>query len=217
MTGHIIRNQMKGQNRPLWTCRAGWWWILTLAWTNIHAVDPPVKQMQIDREMLETVHLLQVGGDSLRLGDHLTGRPFVLVALSMTCPISQYYLPELEELRSEFSEEVVFAGFLPGRQPMPDSVMYARFLQTGKQFPLLLDPQGRILAVVRATITPEVFLVDEEGRVVYQGMIDDSFFRLGKKRAVVSEHHLERAIRQFLDGEAVDPDYVRSIGCYIER
>ncbi len=82
--------------------------------------------------------------------------------------------------------------------------------------PVLLDPEHRMTAALGATITPEAFLVDRAGRVVYAGRIDDRFADLGKPRRAPRTRELRDAIEAVLAGREVVVARTRAVGCLIE-
>ncbi len=65
-------------------------------------------------------------------------------------------------------------------------------------------------------MTPEVILYNNtKDEIIYQGRIDNKFYKLGRRRNVVTEHDLESAIKSTLNNEAVEKSYAQPIGCFI--
>jgi hypothetical protein len=64
-----------------------------------------------------------------------------------------------------------------------------------------------------ATRTPEVFLFDEALSLVYQGAIDDNM----EDASAVQKPYLENALKNLLNGLAIDPATTKSVGCTIKR
>ena len=54
-----------------------------------------------------------------------------------------------------------------------------------------------------------------KGIILYQGRIDNKFYKLGRRRNVVTEHNLKNAIEQSLNNLDIDQPYVEPIGCFI--
>ncbi len=86
----------------------------------------------------------------------------------------------------------------------------------GLGFDMLFDIQNTLAYALKASVTPEVFVLNSDGNVVYSGKIDDWVNDLGKKKLAVSNHYLENAIQLALDGKEITPAYTEPIGCLIE-
>jgi hypothetical protein len=67
-----------------------------------------------------------------------------------------------------------------------------------------------------ATRTPEVFVLDRERRVRYQGRIDDQY-TYGVQKPKVEHEYLIEAIDNLLAGEKILTEYAEPVGCLIGR
>jgi peroxiredoxin len=76
-----------------------------------------------------------------------------------------------------------------------------------------VDKNHVIADAFGANRTPEVFLFDADGKLVYHGAIDDS----PADAAAVKRMHLREAINQMTNGKDVEVKTSRSIGCNIKR
>ena len=63
-----------------------------------------------------------------------------------------------------------------------------------------------------ATKTPENFLFNKEGKLVYHGAIDDN-----PDASSVSRKHLKEALDEMLGGKDVSVKTSKSVGCTIKR
>jgi hypothetical protein len=88
---------------------------------------------------------------------------------------------------------------------------YAR--QQGYQWYYALDHNGELAAAFGASRTPECYLFDKEGKLVYHGAIDDSPGDPGGIR----RHHLREAIDEMVAGKEITVKETRSVGCSIRR
>ena len=73
-----------------------------------------------------------------------------------------------------------------------------------------------IAEIFKATITPEVFVVDSSNRVWYSGAIDNWSFDTGKKRQFATEHYLKDALKALRNGQKPAVSETKAVGCYIE-
>ena len=64
-----------------------------------------------------------------------------------------------------------------------------------------------------ASRTPECYLFDKNGKLVYHGAIDDS----PGDPEQVKKHHLQNAIDEMVSGKEVSVKETRSVGCSIRR
>jgi len=76
-----------------------------------------------------------------------------------------------------------------------------------------LDDKSVLADAFGASRTPECFLFDMDGRLVYHGAIDDSPGDPNR----VQRHHLRMAIDEMLAGKEVSVKETRSVGCSISR
>lgn len=155
-------------------------------------------------------------GAALRPGLPAPGQAHVYVFLSPECPLCENYSLTISQLRKQFPErQVRFFGVFSGTYYSRETI--GTYLSTYKPaVEPLLDPDYAVKAHFRAKVTPEVFVVDDAGSVVYSGKIDNWAIALGKKRQVVTEFYLRDALRAHLAGQ--DPAIRRTepVGCFIQ-
>lgn len=85
-------------------------------------------------------------------------------------------------------------------------------------FSVLLDPSHKVVQALGAKVTPQAFLLDPAGRVVFSGMPDDSRRYLDETgKAGVTRGYLARALSQVLAGKPVTQPQVKDEGCIIAR
>jgi len=80
-------------------------------------------------------------------------------------------------------------------------------------WPYAVDSDNILADAFGATRTPECFLFDANGKLVYHGAIDDSPADISQ----VSRHHLKEAITEMTAGKNISVKESRSIGCSIRR
>ncbi len=76
-----------------------------------------------------------------------------------------------------------------------------------------LDDKSTLADAFGASRTPECYLFDKSGKLVYHGAIDDS---PGDPNQV-KRHHLQTAIDEMLAGKEISVKETRSVGCSINR
>ena len=83
----------------------------------------------------------------------------------------------------------------------------------GYQFSYAIDNNSAMADAFGATRTPEVFLFDKSGKLVYHGAIDDNANAPGE----VTRKHAKIAIEQMIAGKNVSTTKTRFVGCSIKR
>ncbi len=83
----------------------------------------------------------------------------------------------------------------------------------GYQSYYALDDNSILADAFGASRTPECYLFDKNGRLVYHGAIDDS----PGDPEQVKRHHLKNAIDEMVAGKEVSVKETRSVGCSISR
>lgn len=142
------------------------------------------------------------------------GQVKVAFFLSPTCTICRYYALEMRELSVDYAADgVEFIGYAVG--PLLTDSAVASF-QAEYKIPFAVVLDDTMHRTLHATVTPEVFVLHNDS-VVYHGRIDDSFLRVGKRRAHVKNRELRSAIDSILQGRSVDVPFVPAVGCIIEK
>lgn len=156
-------------------------------------------------------------GKSFALADAGQKKAVVVVFLGTQCPINNAFLAELTRLHEDYSKRgVQFVGINANSQDTPAAVAeHAR--KHAVPFPILKDPGNVVADNFGAARTPEAFLLDPTGKVLYRGRIDDQFgigyFRPGKP----TRRDLALAIDDVLAGKSVSVASTEVAGCKIGR
>ncbi len=136
--------------------------------------------------------------------------------LGEDCKICQYYTPTMIDLYDTYqSENLNFVGLFPNHFSSPDSISvfkekYGIPFTLKKEFFLTKTKEFDV------KITPTVVVYNEyEKKVIYKGRIDDSYYKLGRRRQVITSRELEDVLDLIVNGKNVDVPSVEPIGCFI--
>ena len=143
-------------------------------------------------------------------------RATVLIFLSPECPLSENYTLQVREYSENFRKDgIVFYNIFPGEFYSREEIaaFCDEFLPDNTT---LLDPNYLLTRHVGATITPEAFLLNPDGSVLYSGAIDNWAITLGQKRRKATKSFLRNAILSYLDGKPIETASARAVGCFIE-
>lgn len=140
----------------------------------------------------------------------------VMIFVTVDCPISNTYAPEIQSIVRDFEGEPV-EFYLVHVDP---SVTVEAARSHADDFSLsctiLMDPTQKLVKTVGATVTPEAAVISKDGTLVYRGRIDNLYGDLGSKRPLgATRHELRDAITAVLAGEPVSVERTEAVGCYI--
>jgi thiol-disulfide isomerase/thioredoxin len=140
----------------------------------------------------------------------------VLVFVSPECPLCQSYALTLRQLQQQFaSHSIRFYGVVPDKGFTNQQVnAYRKTYQV--YMPMLRDDEQKLTRMLGATVTPEVFVLNPSGQIIYSGRIDNWAYELGKKRSVITEHDLRDALQAMVKNVPVSHKRTKAIGCFIE-
>jgi len=140
----------------------------------------------------------------------------VFVFLAPDCPLSQSYTLTLNELHGQFAAAGVgFYGVVVSNT-YDRKEIDAYIDQYRIAFPIVLDPEADLAHFMGAMVTPEVFVVNSEGKTIYHGAIDNWAPELGQHRTVITEHYLLDALNGFVRTGKTPVSTVKPVGCFIE-
>jgi peroxiredoxin len=154
-------------------------------------------------------------GTEYRMADFQ--QPIVVMAfLGTECPLAKLYGPRLQSLADEYRERgVAVIGVNSNSQDsISDIAAYAKAHKLS--FPILKDVGNSLADALQAQRTPEVFVLDADRRIRYQGRIDDQY-GVGVARAKPTREDLRSAIDELLAGQPVSHPKYDAVGCIIGR
>lgn len=143
----------------------------------------------------------------------LKGKVVVLSFTSQTCPWSKGHDPDADALAKEYAgKDVVFIHIDSAKDNTAESIH--EYKEENKlEIPVLKDVNNAFADQVGAKQTPEVFVVDKEGKLAYHGAYDNR----KEPTAKGSENYVKAAVDALLDGKPVQTAQVKAWGCGIKR
>jgi len=149
-----------------------------------------------------------VQGSSFSLVDaRKDHRAVVLIFRSTLCPYSNFYNDVLKGMSADYApKRVLFVAVHSDRWETEDDIR-THAGKYGHAFPVIRDPDGRLAKLLNAQRTPEVFLMDGEGKLRYHG-------RVASKMGTPD---LRNALDALLAGRPIEPAVTKAFGCSIDR
>jgi thiol-disulfide isomerase/thioredoxin/mono/diheme cytochrome c family protein len=151
------------------------------------------------------------------LADLKDKKAIVVVFLGTECPVNNAFLPVLAELHKVYADKgVQFLGVNANQQDTAERVAeHAR--KNAVPFPVAKDPRNVVADKFGAKRTPEAFVLDPTGKVLYQGRIDDQFGIGYSRPGKPTRKDLACALDDVLAGKAVSVPTTPVAGCVIAR
>jgi peroxiredoxin len=153
-------------------------------------------------------------GKSVALKELLAKNKGVAVLFIATkCPVSNAYNERMAELAVAYAAKgIAFVGINSNKtEPAAEVAVHAR--KNGFDFPVLKDERNKVADAYGAMKTPEVFLLDPSGKVVYHGRIDEN----QDDPKNVRSPDFKNALDAFLAGKPVPVPETKAFGCTIKR
>jgi len=136
----------------------------------------------------------------------------VVFFLSKDCPMCNNYKPLLDSLREEYAKDsrFLFVGLRTDADAATDSSYFLPLeYSAGKDVRYIAE-------IYKATVTPEVFVIDSSNHVWYSGAIDNWSFDTGKKKQFATEYYLKDALNALRNGQKPALAETKAVGCFIE-
>ena len=152
------------------------------------------------------------GGRMTTLFGDGTQKATVVLFVSVRCPCSNAYNARVRDLIAKLPRRgvrvvVVYSSADEPAAEVAEHAQAQRFVAV----PVLKDERLLGADHLKATVTPQAFVIDKQSVLRYAGRIDDK-----READKVTRHDLEDAVEQILSGKAV-PRPEPAFGCAIPR
>lgn len=156
-------------------------------------------------------------GKSYSLSDFKSSKLIVIAVLGTECPLAKQSALKLQKLADEYAERGVAVLALDANRQDSLAEIAAFAKSNSLAFPILKDVNQQVVDLLRATRTPEIFVLDANRSVRYRGRVDDQYAVGGKFRKAPTRDDLKIAIDELLDGKPVSVTETAATGCLIGR
>jgi peroxiredoxin len=155
--------------------------------------------------------------------DKLHGKYVVLEWHNQGCPYTQkhYVSGNMQALQKEWTAKGVawftVISSAPGQQgyvtPEQENAYVAKMQAAPSA--VLLDPDGKLGRLYDAKTTPDMFVIDPTGKLIYAGAIDD---RATPDPDDVhgARNYVSEALSEAMAGKPIATPYTRSYGCSVK-
>jgi peroxiredoxin len=170
-----------------------------------------------DKAPKTDVKMKNVDGQEVSIAS-VAGPKGTLVVFSCNhCPFAKAWEGRIAEIGNTYRGKgigvIVINSNDPGAYP-EDSYdqMQKRAKDRGFEFPYVVDATSDVARAFGASHTPEVYLIDKDGKLVYHGAVDDN----SKDASKVESPYLKDALNALLAGNQIATKETKAIGCSIK-
>jgi peroxiredoxin len=179
---------------------------------NIQSIEVGTQLPNID------VSLKSTDGKDMSLKDAMGGEGLLVLFSCNTCPYvikSQERTKEMMNYASERGIGMIIINSNEAQREKEDSYEAMKKYAKGQGYkvPYVVDENSKVADAFGATRTPEVFLFDNKGVLIYKGAMEDNPHAPAESKSL----YLKSAIDDMLLGNAINPNSTKSIGCTIKR
>jgi peroxiredoxin len=170
-----------------------------------------------DKAPKTDVKMKNVDGQELSIAS-VAGPKGTLVIFSCNhCPFVKAWESRITEIGNTYRDKGIGVIAINSNDPNAypeDSYeqMQKRAADRGFKFPYVVDATSEVAKAFGASHTPEAFLFDKEGKLVYHGAIDDN----SKDASQVASPYLKDALNALLSGSQIATKETKAIGCGIK-
>jgi peroxiredoxin len=184
----------------------------------VHAQEATVTPLALGSTIpMADVKLKNVDGKDLTIAKVQGKKGTLVVFTCNACPWAKAWETRIVELGNTWASKGVGMIAINPNDPSLNSedgydVMKSRAKQRGMKYPYVVDATSDLARAFGATRTPEVFLFDAEGKLVYHGAVDDN----GREPEKVAERYLADALTAVSSGKEIAVAETKAMGCTIK-
>lgn len=165
-----------------------------------------------------TTKMKDVSGKILSLSDVKSANGLLVMFTCNTCPYvkkNQTRTNQIGQFAKEKNVGIILLNSNEGNRESDESFKAMQQYATEQHYEwaYAVDSNNEVADAFGASRTPECYLFDKNGKLVYRGAIDDSPADPSK----VTRNHLKEAITEMVAGKPIAVKESRSVGCGIKR
>lgn len=181
------------------------------------AANPKLKPGDMLPLSAKDVKMLNVDGRQLSIADVRGPKGTMVIFSCNSCPWVKAWESRIAEVGNWAQKQGIGVIMINSNDPTKNpedsyEVMQQRTRERGFEFPYVVDATSDVARAFGATHTPEFFLFDAQGKLVYTGALDDN----ARNPEAVKERYVRNAIEALLAGRPVPVAQTKSIGCTIK-
>jgi peroxiredoxin len=161
--------------------------------------------------------MMNVDGKQIAVADVRGAKGTLVVFTCNACPWAKAWEDRIVALGNEFQKKGIGVIAVNANDPAKAAEdgydqMKARAQEKGFGFPYVVDSTSKVARAYGASRTPEAFLFDASGKLVYHGTVDDNAQEPDKVQA----RYLKDALTAVSNGQDVAVKETKALGCGIK-
>jgi peroxiredoxin len=136
----------------------------------------------------------------------------VIIFIATKCPVSNAYNDRMEKLAEDYKAKGINVIGINANNTEPAAEVKSHAAEKGLKFTILKDDGNRVADRLGANHTPEAYVIDASGRLVYHGRIDNA-----QNPANITSNDLRDALDAILAGQPIQKTTSVAFGCSIKR
>ncbi|MCM3878222.1 MAG: thioredoxin family protein [Thermoanaerobaculia bacterium] len=188
--------------------------VLSAASLETRAADPKIAELKMSAPAPDFTLPAASDGKAVALKNLLAKNKAVAVVFVATkCPVSNRYNTRMAALGKEYAAKGIPLVGINSNKTEPTAEVKEHAEKSGFTFPVLKDEGNKVADAYGASYTPEVFVLDTKGNLIYHGRIDEN----QDDPKDVKSPDLRNALDAVLAGKAVPMARTKAFGCSIKR
>ena len=163
------------------------------------------------------VKMKGVDGKEVSIKDVMGAKGTLVVFTCNACPYAKGWETRIVDLGNAYAAKGI--GMIAINANDPKVVaddgydqMVTRAKERGMKYPYVMDATSEVAKAFGAARTPEAFLFDAQGKLVYHGAVDDNVESAEK----VTKNYLKDALDSVVAGKEVSVKETKAVGCGIK-
>ncbi len=136
----------------------------------------------------------------------------VIIFVATKCPVSNAYNDRMEKVYEDYQAKGINVIGINANSTEPAAEVKSHAAEKGLKFAILKDDGNKIADRLGANHTPEAYVIDASGKLVYHGRIDNA-----QNTANITSNDLRDTLDAILAGKQVAKTTSMAFGCSIKR
>src|SRR2546421_2536210 len=136
----------------------------------------------------------------------------VIIFVATKCPVSNGYNERMEKVYEDYQAKGINVIGINANSTEPAAEVKSHAAEKGLKFAILKDDGNKIADRLGANRTPEAYVIDASGKLVYHGRIDNA-----QNPANITSNDLRDTLDAILAGKPVAKTTSMAFGCSIKR
>jgi len=136
----------------------------------------------------------------------------VIIFVATKCPVSNAYNDRMEKVYEDYQAKGISVIGINANSTEPAAEVKSHAAEKGLKFAILKDDGNKIADRLGANHTPEAYVIDASGKLVYHGRIDNA-----QNPTNITSNDLRDTLDAILAGKPVPKTTSMAFGCSIKR